>query len=228
MKAQQRGLWRRGAFTLIELLVVIAIIAILAAILFPVFAKAREKARTASCTSNVKQIMLAMLQYTQDYDERLVLRSISGLHFRSLIQPYAKSTQIFSCPSNPSTALSAGMRSHYALNNSQSQFAEPGSADGANVPWSLSQVDRPSESIALCETTNGWPDYASPWWGATTTYWDGGYAGHNTMMSLGFMDGHAKLYKPTQTTNPNLWYWTSSAPVARVDAGMAMVAAKYN
>jgi prepilin-type N-terminal cleavage/methylation domain-containing protein/prepilin-type processing-associated H-X9-DG protein len=62
---------QREAFTLIELLVVIAIIAILAAILFPVFAKAREKARQASCTSNMKQLSLAMIQYTQDYDERL-------------------------------------------------------------------------------------------------------------------------------------------------------------
>ena len=61
---------RRG-FTLIELLVVIAIIAILAAILFPVFAKAREKARQASCLSNVKQMCLALMQYAQDYDETL-------------------------------------------------------------------------------------------------------------------------------------------------------------
>ncbi len=63
----------RRAFTLIELLVVIAIIAILAAILFPVFAKAREKARQSSCQSNVKQLGLAFMQYTQDYDEKLSL-----------------------------------------------------------------------------------------------------------------------------------------------------------
>ncbi len=64
---------RRG-FTLIELLVVIAIIAILAAILFPVFAKAREKARQSSCLSNMKQIVLGTMQYAQDYDERLPMR----------------------------------------------------------------------------------------------------------------------------------------------------------
>lgn len=63
---------KRTGFTLIELLVVIAIIAILAAILFPVFARAREKARQSSCLSNQKQIGLAILMYNQDYDERVI------------------------------------------------------------------------------------------------------------------------------------------------------------
>ncbi|MGE5531060.1 MAG: prepilin-type N-terminal cleavage/methylation domain-containing protein, partial [Bacteroidota bacterium] len=63
---------KRTGFTLIELLVVIAIIAILAAILFPVFAKAREKARQSSCLSNIKQISLGILGYAQDYDERMM------------------------------------------------------------------------------------------------------------------------------------------------------------
>ena len=64
-------MYKRRGFTLIELLVVIAIIAILAAILFPVFAQAREKARAATCVSNLKQIGNAMMMYVQDYDERL-------------------------------------------------------------------------------------------------------------------------------------------------------------
>jgi len=70
--------WWNGGFTLIELLVVIAIIAILAAILFPVFAKAREKARTASCASNLKQLVSACMQYSQDYDERLPMAGWNG------------------------------------------------------------------------------------------------------------------------------------------------------
>jgi prepilin-type N-terminal cleavage/methylation domain-containing protein/prepilin-type processing-associated H-X9-DG protein len=108
----------RLGFTLIELLVVIAIIAILAAILFPVFAQAREKARAASCMSNVKQISSAMLMYTQDYDETLPEPSLAGvfrdatntglgqlymgvLPFHLAVQPYAKNYALFACNSDP-------------------------------------------------------------------------------------------------------------------------------
>ncbi len=108
---------KRG-FTLIELLVVIAIISILAAILFPVFSQARERARAASCLSNIKQIGTAMMMYTQDYDERLPETGLAGvfrtaandglgqqykgvLPFHLAIQPYAKNYQLFGCPSDP-------------------------------------------------------------------------------------------------------------------------------
>jgi len=99
-------------FTLIELLVVIAIIAILAAILFPVFARARENARRSSCLSNTKQIGLAILQYSQDYDEKMPLHETLAASLYSdwwmpMVQPYAKSTQIAFCPSDSSVTPTA-------------------------------------------------------------------------------------------------------------------------
>ena len=126
----------KKAFTLIELLVVIAIIAILAAILFPVFARARENARRSSCMSNLKQIGLGTIQYTQDYDEKLYPHrfnvtngnpfnaqfpgnlgvgkaDVSGsardkIFWVSLLQPYVKSYQLFVCPSNPNAWTGGG------------------------------------------------------------------------------------------------------------------------
>src|SRR3954466_7638467 len=95
---------RNRAFTLIELLIVIAIIGLLAAILFPVFTRARENARRSSCQSNLKQILLGIHQYTQDYDElyppRLSIIEGKKVGFPQLYQPYLKSNQLFQCPSD--------------------------------------------------------------------------------------------------------------------------------
>jgi len=109
----------KSAFTLIELLVVIAIIAILAAILFPVFAQAREKARSASCLSNEKQIGLGLMMYTQDYDETYPTAyqyknntattnggSSGGyIHYTSVVHPYVKNEQVWVCPSDPNKGI---------------------------------------------------------------------------------------------------------------------------
>ena len=100
---------RRSGFTLIELLVVIAIIALLAAILFPVFSRARENARKSSCANNLKQIMVGVTQYTQDYDEMYPPAwdrpdGTNNVMWYQLVQPYVKSTQTFQCPSDTNTA----------------------------------------------------------------------------------------------------------------------------
>ncbi|BCM91676.1 hypothetical protein IAD21_03551 [Abditibacteriota bacterium] len=112
---------RPFAFTLIELLVVIAIIAILAAILFPVFARARENARKASCQSNLKQISLGIMQYTQDYDEAFPLSVVSIndpaagviVGWADAIQPYLKSTQLYQCPSESNAPTSTPIQPGY-------------------------------------------------------------------------------------------------------------------
>ncbi|NLB95845.1 MAG: DUF1559 domain-containing protein [Armatimonadetes bacterium] len=126
----------RPGFTLIELLVVIAIIAILAAILFPVFARARENARKASCQSNLKQLAMGILQYAQDYDERFPYANRAGLPLDSpppggfwyqesgagtvfwpqLVYPYFNNLGVFTCPSGNRSNTSRPYSGHYGCN----------------------------------------------------------------------------------------------------------------
>jgi prepilin-type N-terminal cleavage/methylation domain-containing protein len=142
---------RRTGFTLIELLVVIAIIAILAAILFPVFARARENARRTSCVSNLKQMGLAFMQYTQDYDERLPNNMAdigtgqpggawSGVANRwfwpQILHPYHKSEQIFTCPSSSYTGKPQD--GHYGANSWI--VMSPPSAPNPPATYSLAQI----------------------------------------------------------------------------------------
>ena len=161
----------RSAFTLIELLVVIAIIAILAAILFPVFARARENARRSSCQSNLKQIGLGILQYAQDYDEKYPygLNSNFEQGWATQTQPYLKSIQVFRCPSDGNSETPAYNSGYYgsAISYAVNSWVNYRNSDNRNVgvmgyaqgwvkdnPTSLSVIGRPSETIMATEKHN--------------------------------------------------------------------------
>ena len=165
---------KNSAFTLIELLVVIAIIAILAAILFPVFARARENARRSSCLSNLKQIGLGMIQYTQDYDETMPQTSWGGVSgqgsrffWMDAIQPYVKSTQLFTCPSRANTFGGADYTQYvpiaqrgilnqfgtYGINNTYYDMKTYGGmVHSGPAGQSLAKQDAPATTIMAVET----------------------------------------------------------------------------
>jgi len=208
---------RKRAFTLIELLVVIAIIAILAAILFPVFAKAREKARTSSCSSNLKQLTLGIIQYAQDYDERLPMcrgydapnplagNAVHTIDWRLAVQPYLKSIQILACPSNTNNDTSGGptgggdrsggIMHHYAWPTQDWQGS-------AGLLWNngsvaMAAVIAPAQTLQVVET--------SAWWNPDMAAWNAQYdafRGHNDMANFAFMDGHVKIQKWSATYTP--------------------------
>ena len=205
---------RRRAFTLIELLVVIAIIAILAAILFPVFARAREKARQTSCLSNMKQICLGLRQYIIDYDGMWMVDGIAAGSTRWIrpIYPYVKNAQIFDCPSNdwgqanpfdPDTSAAFC----YAINLRLCDDWQP--VVGTIYPLDEEIEDRAS-TIALAEVAGGYyvstvigpPFYANPEavTGGPLTF------PHNDGANAGFADGHAKWLRPEKLQDPHNYY----------------------
>ncbi len=155
---------QKKGFTLIELLVVIAIIAILAAILFPVFAKAREKARQVSCLSNMKQIGLGFTQYNQDYDEKFTGSGFYGQGWAEEIYPYVKSTQVYQCPDDPRTP-GANETAYYPNKLSyvgNSQILDTTNAQNPATPASLAQLVAPSTTVLLYEGQQAWKPYAGP------------------------------------------------------------------
>ncbi len=202
--ASARG---RSGFTLIELLVVIAIIAILAAILFPVFARARENARKSTCQSNLKQIGTALRMYAQDYDEvNLRRRPSSTTTFNYfwyfMIEPYTKNTQLLRCPSYPWNGGSCQSCDPCRPNNTRSY-------DMCNTGTLTSYANGPADALVQAPASTAWVfdcycEYsASP---ITTQYSIGWFFNANTedkiqcyrhmqMINVCYGDGHVKAVK---------------------------------
>jgi prepilin-type N-terminal cleavage/methylation domain-containing protein/prepilin-type processing-associated H-X9-DG protein len=220
---------RSKGFTLIELLVVIAIIAILAAILFPVFAKAREKARQITCASNLKQIGLAIMQYSQDYDEQMPQAGgpmyvaqynyTAYVPWETFIAPYVKNGagtistaekgNVFSCPDNPNTTTAyadvAGSYQYscdYTANYNQA-FATGGAGEGSfgnGANVALADQVAPASLIELIEN-NGLNSGYSGWNFDVTNsgFANTLFAGHTGQSNYLFCDGHVKSLHPFAT-----------------------------
>ncbi|MFP4248532.1 MAG: DUF1559 domain-containing protein [Armatimonadota bacterium] len=218
-------LTRSRGFTLIELLVVIAIIAILAAILFPVFARAREKARQTTCLSNLKQISIGWMMYASDYDERVMPVELPGAgtvtHYwwtaydssssasdaeGGLLYPYMKNNQIQACPS-----FSNDLRADVGFTGYGYNWHYLSPMDYSNWPTvtyhpaSLASIQSPSETVTFADAAR-----INPWDGETfegNTYLDppsqanpGFHGRHNGVGNVAFADGHAKAETPVFRT----------------------------
>ncbi|MCE5237582.1 DUF1559 domain-containing protein [bacterium] len=207
---------RRG-FTLIELLVVIAIIAILAAILFPVFAKAREKARQSSCLSNTRQLALAILQYVQDNDEVFMYANLNppGTYWYVAAAPYMKSTQILQCPSRRG-AVDYGYNMDYLGYSWGTAGTQVGGVG-------LGTIKSPAETVMLSDSNAAYSLYGGRTSGGSPRYdtnsyngWDplnpsGGAAmRHNSGSNHAFVDGHSKWLAATYVRGAGSSIWDAN------------------
>jgi prepilin-type N-terminal cleavage/methylation domain-containing protein/prepilin-type processing-associated H-X9-DG protein len=202
--------WRNG-FTLIELLVVIAIIAILAAILFPVFAMAREKARSSTCLSNQKQLGTAMSMYMQDYDDMFpvwrynVAKSVDNPNAKVTwvenMQPYTKNKRIWLCPSDNTPGVDRSKpvgQNSYWLNAYIFRWS---GNEIKNAPPSatLAEVQYPATTIVYCDgpTNDGnhvWPGPPHEWCG-TAKWCIDSETRHSGGINFTLADFHVKWYR---------------------------------
>lgn len=196
--ASSRVLMSRG-FTLIELLVVIAIIGILAALLFPAFARARENARRASCSSNLKQIALGISQYVEDADGRYPLDNreapiLTTQGWASTIQPYVKNEQIFQCPSEPTNAAAGSSLEERA---DKIGFTDYWLNYNLGAGMHESQVTSPSNTLMNGDGSGTVPGSADVYSRARLHLEpSNGPTRHLEGANYAFADGHVKWLKP--------------------------------
>jgi prepilin-type N-terminal cleavage/methylation domain-containing protein/prepilin-type processing-associated H-X9-DG protein len=237
MPAIQQQRTKCSGFTLIELLVVIAIISILAAILFPVFARARENARRASCMSNMKQIALGCIMYTQDYDGKMFPYKYNAggntISEMSLLDPYLKNSQVIRCPSSEESYSTCPSSNPYHWYCSSYGFptvtgVDPRRAVLTNLQWGgsitiLDSLPMPSLTCLLGEDKMGWNDGKT---GSTKFYAyrldSNAYDGLPTLdrhlggSNYAFVDGHVKWLKKEIALIPHAqnqavkFYWDNS------------------
>jgi prepilin-type N-terminal cleavage/methylation domain-containing protein len=234
----KQGNCRKRGFTLIELLVVIAIIAILAAILFPVFAQARESARMASCLSNMKQIGLCLRMYAQDYDETYPNARFFEFDYvwYNAVQPYIKNKAVWACPSNPYSSVRPGdpatnaegwvsepdrkMPPSYAMNTTVTNWLPANWTNESSwtdlSPMKDAKLVRPAETIAVGEITWQTVDVHIGWAGKDAV---GGWGvgggcdgGDNNQgeQKKGLMK-HRATYPHGPTPPANFIYWDGHA-----------------
>lgn len=194
---------RRRGFTLIELMVVIAIISILASILFPVFSKAKDKARSTACLANLKQIGTAAIMYTQDWDQTFPLAWNTEYNgtwvntWRHGVQPYIDNYDIYTCPGQPDFAYDLNSYNGpdftgYAINNTYA-----GLGDNRSGPAGKHEaaIHRPSLTILFLDF-NGW--FEVTWQYQALEVWSYLPRRHMDGLNITFCDGHTKLLKPEQ------------------------------
>ncbi|MEO7715023.1 MAG: H-X9-DG-CTERM domain-containing protein [Capsulimonas sp.] len=219
---------RNAAMTIVELIIVLIIVAVMAAILFPVFAKSHTPRRSRySCTSNLKQIELGVLQYLQDNDGAFPARQArAGAHgelvsWRSLVYPYIKNTRVFQCPTSQAADTADiehdGFTRSYVVNSTtvHKRGSSGPFSDAYGGKSNMNEIANPARVITMAESTAAFNDINLTFPDAFTHEFHAEnsvgalFASHSGGSNYGFGDGHVKYLRPADTLNDRVNMWTS-------------------